>query len=129
MKKFVFILSLIIIVISNNSCKKVLKGFKQDGEISFLIRLPSIAQSRFEAKCVTEDILLFQVKIQSPNNSVQTIDFQNQYFSINEAFIFGNLATEDGTWFITFIGTSALTNLSFSKTQPYEMVIEGDDFE
>ncbi len=109
-----------------NSCRKTLNPSDTD-EISFLLRLPSIAQARFEARCVSEDVFLDQVKIQSPSSSYITEEFEHHRYAKDEVFLFGNGEAEDGLWLITFIGTSAITNEEFRLIVPYEMVIAVDD--
>jgi len=127
MSKIFLSISLLVVLIMATSCRKTLRQIDQEGEVSFLVRLPSLAQARFEARCISEDIFLYQVKIQSPSATLQTIDFFNQRIAMNEIFTFGSLDSEDGTWLITFIGTDAIANKSFQKTYPYVMSIEGDD--
>ena len=117
---------LLPVLFLTTSCGKTLDPSDTDG-ISFLLRLPSIAQARFEARCVSEDVFLDQVKIQSPSSSYVTEEFEHQRYAKDEVFLFGNGVAEDGLWLITFIGTSAITNEEFRLIVPYEMFIAGDD--
>lgn len=119
----VFLLSVFFLT---TSCRKTLEPSDTDG-LSFLLRLPSIAQARFEARCVSEDVFLDQVKIQSPSSRYVTEEFAHQRYAKDEIFKFGNGEAEDGLWLITFIGTSAITNEEFHQIVPYEMVIAVDD--
>lgn len=119
----VFFLSVLFLT---TSCQKTLEPSDTDG-ISFLVRLPSLAQARFEARCVSEDVFLDLVIIQSPSSSYITEEFEHQRYARDEVFLFGNSAAEDGLWLITFVGTSAITNEEFRQIVPYEMLIAGDD--
>ena len=119
----VFFLSVFFLT---TSCRKTIEPSDTDG-ISFLLRLPSIAQARFEARCSTEDIFLDQVKIQSPSSSYITEEFEHQRYAKDEIFFFGNGEAEDGLWLITFIGVSAITNEEFHQIVPYEMFIGVDE--
>lgn len=121
----VFFLSVLFL---NTSCRKTIEPSDDDG-ISFLVRLPSIAQARFEARCVSEDIFLDQVKIQSPSSIYITEEFNHQRYARDEVFLVGNNEAEDGLWLITFIGTSAITNQGFHQIVPYEMFIAVDDYD
>lgn len=121
----VFFLSVLFLA---TSCQKTLEPSDSAG-ISFLVRLPSLAQARFEARCVSEDVFLDQVIIQSPSSSYITEEFEHQRYAKDEIFFFGNSEVEDGLWLITFIGTSAITNEEFRQIIPYEMVIAVDDYE
>ena len=116
----------LFVLIGSTSCRKTIEPSDTDG-ISFLVRLPSIAQARFEARCVSEDVFLDQVTIQSPNASSITEEFSHQRFAKDEVFLVGNNEAEDGLWLITFVGTSAITNEEFHKIVPYEMMIAVDD--
>jgi len=126
MNKILFSIIVVAILALTNSCKKTLDPSSEDG-ISFLVRLPSIAQARFEARCVSEDIFLDQVKIQSPSALYVSEEFNHQRIAKNEFFFFGNNDAEDGLWLITFVGTSAITNKEFNIIVPYEMLIAVDD--
>jgi len=121
----VFFLSVLFLT---TSCQKTLEPSDSAG-ISFLVRLPSLAQARFEARCVSEDVFLDQVIIQSPSSSYITEEFEHRRYAKDEIFFFGNSEVEDGLWLITFIGTSAITNEEFRQIIPYEMVIAVDDYE
>ena len=125
MKRVLVLVLFISVLIFTNSCRKTIEP--SDG-MSFLLRLPSTAQARFEASCSTEDIFLDEVKIQSPSSSYITEEFGHQGFAKDEVFLFGNGEAEDGLWLITFIGTSAITNEYFRQIVPYEMFIAGDDY-
>lgn len=107
------------------SCRKTLSPPDND-KITFIVRLPSITIARFEASCSTEDIFLDQVKVQSPGALYFTEEYNHQRIKKDEVFTFGNYASEDGLWMITFIGSSTITDASFNITVPYEMVIIAD---
>ena len=124
MKRVLVSVLFLSVLLFANSCRKTIEP--SDG-ISFLLRLPSTAQARFEAQCSTEDIFLDEVKIQSPNSSYVTVEFEHQRYAKDEVFLFGSSEAEDGLWLITFIGTSAITNEEFRIIVPYEMLIAGDD--
>ncbi len=124
-KSFLSIFILAVLILAT-SCRKTLKP-PDDDRISFIVRLPSISQARFEARCVTEDILLDQVIIQSPSAGIFTEEFYHQGIAKDEIFLFGNQEAEDGLWLITFIGVSSITNYDFHQIVPYEMLISGDD--
>jgi hypothetical protein len=126
MKRILVLVLFLSVLFLANSCRKTIDPSDTDG-ISFLLRLPSIAQARFEARCVSEDIFLDQVKIQSPSSSYITEEFEHQRYAKDEPFLFGNGAAEDGLWLITFVGSSAITNKEFRLTVPYEMLITADE--
>lgn len=128
MNKSVLSLFLLVFVLGAFSCKKTLELSDTDG-ISFLVRLPSIAQARFEARCVSEAVFLDQVSVQSPSSGYITEEYNHQRFEKDELFTFGSNDVEDGLWLITFVGTSVITNEDFRKIVPYEMVIAVDDNE
>ncbi|MBN2235919.1 MAG: hypothetical protein JW729_00070 [Bacteroidales bacterium] len=128
MKKILFLILLVSTILITISCKKVLDTAEID-KLTFLVRLPSIAQARFEARCVSESVFIDRVIVQSPSSYYITEEFQHQQFAIDETFMVGNLDAEDGLWFITFIGTSALTNEDFRQIVPYEMALSADDTE
>lgn len=122
-----YVIVVLVLMTSIFSCKKTLTPANQVGEVAFFIRLPSLTWARFEARCTSEDIYLDQVRLQSPSGSFITEEFDHQRIPKNEIFSIGNQEPEDGLWLITFIGTSAITNIDFQRTAPYEMLIEGDD--
>lgn len=127
MNKVFFSISILLFLFLATSCQKKLKSIDPNGEVSFIVRLPSIALARFEARCVSSDIFLDRVIIQSPSSTYFTEEFNHNRYEKNEAFLFGNLAAEDGMWLITFVGVSAITNIDFQQIVPYEMVIGVDD--
>lgn len=94
-----------------------------------MVRLPSVSIARFEVRCVTDDIYLDQVIIQSPSAEYYTIDFDHVSYARDEAFLVGNYPSEDGTWLITFAGIRVITDAEFQKTVPYEMYLGIDDNE
>lgn len=122
-KTRISIFFLVVLFMTTTSCRKVLEPVNSEGEITFFLRLPSLTLGRFEAQCVTEDIFLDQVRVQSPSGSYIIDEFDHQRIVKNEIITVGNQEAEDGLWLITFMGTSAITNKDFQKTIPYEMVI------
>lgn len=128
MNRALLLVFLLPVLFLTTSCRKTLKPSDTDG-LSFLVHLPSIAYARFEAQCVSEDVFLDQVKIQSPSSSYITEEFGHHRYAKDEIFMFGNSEAEDGLWLITFIGTSAITNEEFHQIVPYEMVIAVDDYD
>jgi len=128
MYKSVLTFGLLLLVVGFTSCRKTLNPASGD-EISFLVRLPSLSIARFEVRCVTDDINLDQVIIQSPSSEYYTIDFNHVSYARDEAFLVGNYQSEDGTWLITFVGTRAITDTEFQKIVPYEMYLGIDDNE
>lgn len=128
MNRALLLVFLLPVLFLTTSCRKTLKPSDTDG-LSFLVYLPSIAHARFEAQCVSEDVFLDQVKIQSPSSSYITEEFGHQRYAKDEIFMFGNSEAEDGLWLITFIGASAITNEEFHQIVPYEMVIAVDDYD
>ena len=120
------ILSLVLFLALLSACQKTIKPSDQNG-LSFLVRLPSIAQARFEGRCVSEPVFLDQVIVQSPSALYYNIDFNHQRFEKEEVFTFGSGEVEDGTWLITFVGSSAITDESFRKIVPYDMYIGVDE--
>ncbi|MDA3905952.1 MAG: hypothetical protein PF484_07740 [Bacteroidales bacterium] len=126
-KTRIFVIFLVVLFMTSTSCRKTLDPIDNDGKVSFLIRLPSIAIARFEARCISEDIFLDQVRIQSPSSAFFVEEFNHQRIPKNEIFVVGNHESVDGLWLITFIGTSAITDRDFQQIVPYEMVIAADD--
>lgn len=121
-----FVILAVVLMTTISSCTKTLTLSNQEGEVAFFIRLPSLTWARFEARCTSEDIFLDQVRLQSPSGTFVTEEYDHQRIPKNEIFSIGNQEPEDGLWLITFIGTSAITNIDFQQTAPYEMLIEGD---
>lgn len=128
MHKSVLTFGLLLLVIGFTSCRKTLNPVSSD-EMSFMVRLPSVSIARFEVRCVTDDIYLDQVIIQSPSAEYYTIDFDHVSYARDEAFLVGNYPSEDGTWLITFAGIRVITDAEFRKTVPYEMYLGIDDNE
>lgn len=128
MYKTLLSLFLLSVLLLASSCKKTLE-LANDDKVSFIVRLPSSTIAHFEIRCVSEDIFLEQVKIQSPSGGFVTEVFDNQRIAINEIFLVGNQLAADGTWLITILGNSAITNANFNIIVPYEMVLIGDDNE
>lgn len=126
MNKALFLVFLLSVLFLISSCRKTIDLADDEG-VSFLVRLPSIALARFEAHCVSEDVFLDQVKVQSPNSSYIIEEFGHQRYAKDELFLFGNSEAEDGLWLITFIGTSAITDEEFHQIVPCEMNIAADD--
>lgn len=123
MNKILFSISVLILFLFSSSCRKILPPADISGKIAFTVRLPSIAIAQFEAYCITEDIFLDEVRIQSPSGGFLTQKFDHQRIAKNEIFSVGNQEAVDGMWLITFIGSSAITDATFRKIVPYEMVI------
>ncbi len=123
MNKVIFSISVLILLFSSSSCRKILPPADISETVSFLVRLPSLAIARFEVRCVSEGIFLEQVKIQSPSGGYITEEYDNQRIEKNEIFLAGNQEAEDGMWLITIVGSSAITNGTFHKILPFEMVI------
>lgn len=123
MNKVFFSISVLILLFSGSSCRKILPPADISETVSFLVSLPSLAIAQFEVRCDTEDIFLDQVQIQSPSGGYITEEFDNQRIARNENFLVGNQVAEDGMWLITFIGSSAITDATFRKSYGYEMVI------
>ena len=124
-KTFLSVILLAFLILAT-SCRKTIDPSDEDG-VSFIVRLPSISQARFEVRCVSEDVILDVVSVQSPSALYFTEEFHYQLFTKDEVFFVGNHEAEDGLWLITFIGTSAETHAGFHIIVPYEMVIAGDD--
>ncbi|HAG15476.1 MAG TPA: hypothetical protein DCG69_02995 [Bacteroidales bacterium] len=126
-KTFYYIVFLIVVLVSG-SCRKTIDP-SNDGDTAFVVRLLSLQEARFEAYCTTEDVFLDKVMIQSPNGLNFVQEYEHQYFTKGETFIFGNLAADDGMWLLTFIGTSAITDKTFQVITPYDMILLPDDSE
>lgn len=128
MNKVFLLVFLLTTVICTSSCKKTIEPSDDEG-VSFIVRLPSIAQARFEIRCASEDIVLDIVSVQSPSALYFTQEFHYQLIAKDEIFFVGNHEAEDGLWLITITGTSAETHQGFHKIIPYEMVISADNDE
>ena len=129
MKKVLFSIGLISILLLTSSCKKILKPNEDDSKVSFVVRVYTTAFARFEAQCVSEDIFLDKIIVQSPSALSYIEEMGHVQLGKDEFFAFGNQEAEDGVWLLTFIGVTALTDEAFQTIVPYEMVIIADNNE